>query len=108
MLLSRRRRHTVYIGDWSSDVCYSDLPGPPLPFKVIPPLAWRMPLSAIVPVVQVKRPLVVKVPSPRKRPPESRSEERRAGKVKRTERGLKLCRAAGRARALRMGDQITV
>src|SRR5437763_17082968 len=25
---SRRRRHTRYIGDWSSDVCSSDLPAP--------------------------------------------------------------------------------
>src|SRR5437763_9311613 len=26
---SSRRRHTRYIGDWSSDVCSSDLPSPP-------------------------------------------------------------------------------
>src|SRR5436189_2943057 len=26
---SSRRRHTRYIGDWSSDVCYSDLESPP-------------------------------------------------------------------------------
>src|SRR5437762_1921186 len=26
-LFSSRRRHTRYIGDWSSDVCSSDLPG---------------------------------------------------------------------------------
>src|SRR5437879_11246652 len=28
---SSRRRHTRYIGDWSSDVCSSDLPGCPFP-----------------------------------------------------------------------------
>src|SRR5437762_11255008 len=28
--LSSRRRHTRYIGDWSSDVCSSDLPNIPL------------------------------------------------------------------------------
>src|SRR5437763_16584898 len=28
---SSRRRHTRYIGDWSSDVCSSDLGSPPAP-----------------------------------------------------------------------------
>src|SRR5437764_3834552 len=28
VFFSSRRRHTRYIGDWSSDVCSSDLPGP--------------------------------------------------------------------------------
>src|SRR5437879_13806035 len=31
---SSRRRHTRYIGDWSSDVCSSDLPMPPSWFEV--------------------------------------------------------------------------
>src|SRR5437763_11232847 len=29
VFFSSRRRHTSYIGDWSSDVCSSDLPGHP-------------------------------------------------------------------------------
>src|SRR5436189_796756 len=32
---SSRRRHTRYIGDWSSDVCSSDLEGAPLPLDQI-------------------------------------------------------------------------
>src|SRR5436189_2122120 len=30
---SSRRRHTRYIGDWSSDVCSSDLNAPKPPFR---------------------------------------------------------------------------
>src|SRR5437763_677179 len=33
-MFSSRRRHTRYIGDWSSDVCSSDLT-PPAPVKYI-------------------------------------------------------------------------
>src|SRR6195256_6064356 len=29
VIFSSRRRHTTYIGDWSSDVCSSDLCDPP-------------------------------------------------------------------------------
>src|SRR5690348_17655615 len=43
---SSRRRHTRWTGDWSSDVCSSDLPGgaillPPFPSL----LGWNLPLS---------------------------------------------------------------
>src|SRR6202162_6715495 len=33
---SRRRRHTSYRGDWSSDVCSSDLAGPDRPADADP------------------------------------------------------------------------
>src|SRR5437762_8881707 len=35
---SSRRRHTRYIGDWSSDVCSSDLPQ--VPGRTLPPTLW--------------------------------------------------------------------
>src|SRR6266487_6592811 len=31
---SSRRRHTIWTGDWSSDVCSSDLPGLVLPLHI--------------------------------------------------------------------------
>src|SRR5437762_4524795 len=42
---SSRRRHTRYIGDWSSDVCSSDLP-----------------LSAVLPVIRNSVPFVAACP----------------------------------------------
>src|SRR5437764_14328130 len=39
---SSRRRHTRYIGDWSSDVCSSDLPDPVGPVTRTSPLARRV------------------------------------------------------------------
>src|SRR5690348_17963782 len=59
---SSRRRHTRWTGDWSSDVCSSDLPGPRCPQR-------RRPRRAI----RRRRPPAR--PSPRRR-----SEERRVGK----------------------------
>src|SRR5256885_4684258 len=41
---SSRRRHTRLQGDWSSDVCSSDLPG----LLVAAPLDWRAYLAAFV------------------------------------------------------------
>src|SRR5437764_13286095 len=61
---SSRRRHTRYIGDWSSDVCSSDLSNRPVPIRA----GCGLPRSRELP----------------QRPPPSvqplRSEERRVGK----------------------------
>src|SRR6266446_7314477 len=43
---SSRRRHTRLQGDWSSDVCSSDLPDTPVPDGVGPEHDVRMPLTA--------------------------------------------------------------
>src|SRR5437764_1596471 len=49
---SSRRRHTRYIGDWSSDVCSSDLasrwPFRALSPKVLRESEWRLPLPRLV------------------------------------------------------------
>src|SRR5437763_14261700 len=66
---SSRRRHTRYIGDWSSDVCSSDLPTAPAtrPSPVPSPASWPATTSSQATAVRLE-----------KRWP--RSEERRVGK----------------------------
>src|SRR5437879_12349334 len=66
---SRRRRHTRYIGDWSSDVCSSDLPR-----------AERLRAAAASPGVRRLRRLGARDGGA------ERSEERRVGKECRTVR----------------------
>src|SRR6266487_5531631 len=48
---SSRRRHTRWTGDWSSDVCSSDLPGHPrdarLSVEVVRELGARMPILGV-------------------------------------------------------------
>src|SRR5688500_20124652 len=76
---SSRRRHTRLQGDWSSDVCSSDLAAAAVA------MAWETrirlmspePRAAILP-----RPgaAITKKQAPRRREPNHRSEERRVGK----------------------------
>src|SRR5439155_16865706 len=75
---SSRRRHTRWPRDWSSDVCSSDLPAPPVfgpaPFPAAPPPAPKPPAPpgpALAPPPPPKSPPF---------PPAARSEERRVGK----------------------------
>src|SRR5437763_17093658 len=87
---SSRRRHTRYIGDWSSDVCSSDLS------------PRHEPATADEAAVVARQPLPSRRPAP---PPVARSEERRVGKECRCRWGpehLKKNRVgpAGRCRAL--------
>src|SRR5437764_3010472 len=83
---SSRRRHTRYIGDWSSDVCSSDL----LEYFN----TWSKPdgeariyaISSDNRLVSLKEKIhdtslkVVKLPTPEAEMPKARSEERRVGK----------------------------
>src|SRR5437763_7283583 len=73
---SSRRRHTRYIGDWSSDVCSSDL--------IVQHLALgRLPDQLLEGGSQVRRHRLHDVPLGRGRqrnPQVPRSEERRVGK----------------------------
>src|SRR5437879_7478983 len=92
---SSRRRHTRYIGDWSSDVCSSDLTVVPRPLEVMAVVtcAWpttgctTTPISSNVPPTRrgpTRRAGAMSVllpPSgPQPRGGEARSEERRVGK----------------------------
>src|SRR5437764_10974201 len=81
---SSRRRHTRYIGDWSSDVCSSDLP----PHDVPHPVRRDFPLELLtVPSVKALRfsPSGVRFRTRqsqiwKKQASRARSEERRVGK----------------------------
>src|SRR5574339_825248 len=57
---SSRRRHTISPGDWSSDVCSSDLPG--RPDVVVVDGGWRGDRAVLQPAVQ----LVLRIPSMRR------------------------------------------
>src|SRR5689334_23590707 len=83
---SSRRRHTRWNCDWSSDVCSSDLPGPPTPrSRLMPP---RRATTGPVPVEAVRHTdKRVNIPTADAKDfvsPEDaaveRSEERRVGK----------------------------
>src|SRR5437763_1461758 len=73
--VSSRRRHTSYIGDWSSDVCSSDLlvlcGGQPLYVEAYPLTEYSM--YGAVPLRTIKKTLL-------DLKGEGRSEERRVGK----------------------------
>src|SRR5437762_4804062 len=101
---SRRRRHTMYIGDWSSDVCSSDLgrssavfPGttPPQRFTVIqhlPTAALRFASNASIVVVAgmlFNGMSTMVVTPPVAAACVARSEERRVGKEGRREWGAR-------------------
>src|SRR5437762_14205936 len=78
---SSRRRHTRYIGDWSSDVCSSDLARPELPFPAH--LADRLSLEQLSEetlrqVLRVVAAVALSADIGIERIP--RSEERRVGK----------------------------
>src|SRR5256885_4145243 len=48
---SSRRRHTRLQGDWSSDVCSSDLPALPPPVLPVPPMAAMAARSVVASLV---------------------------------------------------------
>src|SRR5437763_16308611 len=72
---SSRRRHTRYIGDWSSDVCSSDLGGRPVPRmhsqRHLLPLKIALPRRIAVQILAERRHYALQ---------RQRSEERRVGK----------------------------
>src|SRR2546426_2976371 len=83
---SSRRRHTRLQGDWSSDVCSSDLEfgAHEQHQRGLPPAAVRV-LGERLPLVVVERTTercldLVEVAAAQKLPGEMRSEERRVGK----------------------------
>src|SRR5688500_20354280 len=83
LFFSSRRRHTRLQGDWSSDVCSSDLYGPPGPLDTKPGIG-----STGGPElgIGVEAPRVLMPPPPQKSGPvrvADRSEERRVGKERR-------------------------
>src|SRR5437879_13264264 len=69
---SSRRRHTRYIGDWSSDVCSSDLPA-----RILATLLRGR--RQVSPRKQ-RRQDARRTPADRRGSPALRSEERRVGK----------------------------
>src|SRR2546426_4969538 len=75
---SRRRRHTRLQGDWSSDVCSSDL------FSCFSPLRYFLPSAPFATSGPPSRARVVTyrslLPKPPSRSEKKRSEERRVGK----------------------------
>src|SRR5437764_15334786 len=76
---SSRRRHTRYIGDWSSDVCSSDLSEAapqPAPTRQADAPALSPAMNANITLIP--KPVAVRAPAPELS--HSRSEERRVGK----------------------------
>src|SRR5437764_8070010 len=53
LFVSSRRRHTIYIGDWSSDVCSSDLLGVGVERAFVGPVRKRGTLVTLVMTVGV-------------------------------------------------------
>src|SRR5256885_9500581 len=88
LFFSSRRRHTRLQGDWSSDVCSSDLwkaevrlaPGWTLNTTAFPPATMPIPLLMIVSVGLVVGVMEPITPNAARSTMESRSEERRVGK----------------------------
>src|SRR5437763_13049277 len=71
VFFSGRSRYTRYIGDWSSDVCCSDL----VLWRLVPPRSraeWPLPPSAILGAVTGDGRMFLTI--------QKRSEERRVGK----------------------------
>src|SRR5437764_3510296 len=85
---SSRRRHTRYIGDWSSDVCSSDLAKWPPRIRVAEPeiadAGVRLQLigDVLEYAVATSRPVgpPIELHVAKCAPPDARSEERRVGK----------------------------
>src|SRR5437762_13120642 len=77
---SSRRRHTRYIGDWSSDVCSSDLPTMETFRQLLDWLSSRKELVTVGRKVDPKHELTAVMRRMQKGPNKARSEERRVGK----------------------------
>src|SRR5437879_8663444 len=79
---SSRRRHTRYIGDWSSDVCSSDLVLRPLPYKDSARIVAFHTKTAMFPnfMLALTWPAFQEVRRQATLLEETRSEERRVGK----------------------------
>src|SRR5207248_8522337 len=96
---SSRRRHTRSYGDWSSDVCSSDLQRRACASSTAAPTAaskaWRGRSTAAgwrtASRTQHRRPPSSSARSSQARPPLQRSEERRVGKEGRARRGGEHC-----------------